>query len=601
MISDDPRAQSGGGAIAPPPLRLSVGVTGHRLDRLDAASLPPLADSLEQVLRAIEQAAGSPPPAALRLVTGLADGADTIGADGALARGWRLDVVLPFAREEFATDFTPGEARASFVARLEASAAVMELPGDRDATDGHGLAYERAGRIMLAQSDILLAIWDGGPARGRGGSPQIIAEAILQGVPVIHLDAAGRRAPVLLWDGLEELDLGQQTVDTVARGSLDALPDLVRTLLATDHAEHMGTAAAQRARAARARWTPAIAYPLLLAVMGVRRPRLTDFRAAAPGSPNGSSFDPCSSNGAFAARLRAVLAPRFVQADAAASRCAQLFRSVYVTNFALAAVAVVLSMAGLALPPAAKPVLIVAELATIGAILVQTRAGNRAAWHQLWLDHRSLAERLRCLAIAAQLGDLELRAGGAEPGSWVTAHARSTARELGLPSARVDNAYLACVRDDLTKLIDGQVAYMAADARRMHRLEHRLHLLGTILFALTALTCVALLAFKTMDALIPRLDSAAHAVSIGATIFSAALPAIGAAIYGIRMQGDFAGSAERSHRLGDQLARLKVVITDDELAFDTLSRRVRRVTGLLTEDLAAWLQAYRARPLVLPG
>lgn len=45
------------------------------------------------------------------------------------------------------------------------------------------------------------------------------------------------------------------------------------------------------------------------------------------------------------------LAPRFVHADAAASRFAQLFRSGYVSNFVLAATAVILSLLGLVLPP----------------------------------------------------------------------------------------------------------------------------------------------------------------------------------------------------------------------------------------------------------
>ena len=52
----------------------------------------------------------------------------------------------------------------------------------------------------------------------------------------------------------------------------------------------------------------------------------------------------------------------------------------------------------------------------------------------------------------------------------------------------------------------------------------------------------------------------AQPLTIAATIISAALPAIGAAIYGIRMQGDFAGIAERNHALAEQLATMRGVI-----------------------------------------
>ncbi|MBA3897523.1 MAG: hypothetical protein H0X36_10415, partial [Sphingomonadaceae bacterium] len=301
--------------------------------------------------------------------------------------------------------------------------------------------------------------------------------------------------------------------------------------------------------------------------------------------------------------LRSVLAPRFARAAAAATQVAQLFRSGYVTNFALAAFAVVLSLLGLALPASFKPVLIVLELGTIATILILTRAGNRAGWHRRWLDNRQLAERLRCLMVAAQLGELDLRGGSAAEPGWVDWYARATARELGLPSARVDDAYLRCVRDALTALVDDQIAYLSADARRMHRLEHRLHSLGTALFAMTALICVGFLLFEALlrMARASAFDQLAHQLVIAATIASAALPAIGAAIYGIRMQGDFAGIAERSEGLSHHLSVLRKVIDEDDPGFDTLKRRVRRATGLLTEDLANWLQTYHARPLSLPG
>ena len=67
------------------------------------------------------------------------------------------------------------------------------------------------------------------------------------------------------------------------------------------------------------------------------------------------------------------------------------------------------------------------------------------------------------------------------------------------------------------------------------------------------------------------------------------------------MQGDFAGTAERSEGLAQALTGLRAVIDDDDRGFDTLTRRIRRASDLLTEDLASWLQTYHARPLALPG
>ena len=583
---------------------LSIGVTGHRLERLGDHDLAAVTAAAERLLANIAEMSGLPSVGALRLVSPLADGADSLVADAAIAQGWSMDAVLPFARETYAADFAVGEARDGHARTLAAADSVFELPGDRDANGGSAVAYERAGRVVLAQSDLLLAIWDSGPGRGRGGAAQIVAEAVLQGIPVIQIDPAAPEAPLLLWRHLSEHDADQHSIDTVPRGDLLHLPALLRQLIdpPDNRAERAMLARFEAAEPKRAR-VPAIAYPLLLALTGVRRLRRTDFAApladaiALPcGAESVSGTD-------FGRRLETLVTPRFGRADRTASMTAQLFRSSYVTNFSFAALAVVLSLLGLALPSGMKPVLIAGEVLTIGAILILTRTGNRAGWHRRWLDNRHLAERLRCLAISAQLGDLDLRADADKRPSWVSWYARATARELGLADARVETTYLRCVRTSLLALIDDQIAYLSVEAQRMHRLEHRLHLLGTVLFATTALICLGVLFLKVADQMSrsAELTHFAHPMTIAATIASAALPAIGAAIYGIRMQGDFAGTAARAEALAHHLDVLRHATEADEIGFDTLRRRVRRATELLTEDLANWLQTYHARPLSLPG
>lgn len=573
-----------------PKQTLSVGVTGHRPERLEGADLAALADAVSHVLTAIEKAAGQ---THIRLVSALAEGADSIIADAALAKGWQVDVVLPFVRDDYASDFDLGAVQDAHRERLSRAYAVFELPGERAFQDA---AYERAGRVVMTQSDVLIAVWDGEPVRGRGGAAQIVAEAVLQGIPVIQIDPAKPASPQLLWDGLEEVDLGQQSIDTVARGDLTGLPGSISELLDPPYAP-VEQAMLERFRSEpEKRWAAGLAYPILLTAMGIRRLRWSDVRK--PATAHDTSV---AATAAFGGRVTSILNPRFNRADAAATHSAQLFRSGYVTNFFFAALAVVLSLFSLALPAVAKPVLIGLELFAIGTILFLTRLGNRAKWHRRWLDNRALAERLRCLGVSASLGDLDLRATLNTAPAWVAWYSRATARELGLPGARVNEAYLASVRDDLGALLDSQITYLENDAQRMHTLEHRLHLLGTILFAATAATCVLLLLFKASAGMLPALREMQSPVAIAATIASASLPAIGAAIYGIRMQGDFAGIAERSDALAHQLKALRIGMDTDALNFDTLGRRARRATDLLTNDLSSWLQTYHARPLALPG
>jgi hypothetical protein len=600
-----PPAAAPFGAAAVPARSLSIGVTGHRLQRLGSERVERVEAMAADLIRLIEREAGRRETAhkpALRLVTALADGADTIFGEAALDRGWTLDVVLPFARQDYLDDFAAGESRRTYERLLGAARSVLELHAPRDKA-AKAIAYERAGRIVLAQSDILIAVWDGGPVRGRGGAAQIAAEAVLAGIPVIRIDPATGEPPCLLWDGLQEHDLGEQTIETIPCGTMDSLPRLLAGLLEPP------PAAAERAMLSwfqngrQGSRAAAVAYPLLLGLVGVRRPRWADFRRAREADRAIGALCDEALGGGFGSRAHHRLAPRFARADAAARHFSQLFRSTYVTNFACAAGAVLLTLLGLAMPIEAKPVLIVLELAAIFVILGLTRAGRHAQWHRRWLDSRQLAERLRCLVVSAQLGELGLNRTPSDRAGWVDWYVRATARELGLPSVRVDRHYLGCCRAALTALIDDQLFYLEADSRTMRRLEHRLHLLGTALFATTAFTCVGLFLFEIVHHLRPAaaLSAMAHPLLTATTIASAALPALGAAIYGIRMQGDFAGSADRSDTLRRHLASLRKVMEEDELEFDTLRRRTLRATDLLTAGLGSWLQTYHARPLTLPG
>jgi hypothetical protein len=306
-----------------PPVRvrapLGIGVTGHRLHRLDEGGVERVRIAADVVLGAI---AGASNGDGVRLITALADGADTILGQQAVARNWQLDIVLPFTRQTYATDFTTSETRGDYENLLEAAHSSFELDEERGDQEREAGAYERAGRIVLDQAEILIAVWDCSPVRGRGGAAQIVAEAVLRGIPVIHIDPTSNDAATLLWSGLEERDLGQQTVETVTRAGLDALPELLQLLMSAPEAP------AERSQIAlfqdKPRWRfPGLAYPLLLAVLGVRRLRKTDFTTPDEARSAASFEAICEGgrveDGGFARRIGLLLNPRFGRADATAT------------------------------------------------------------------------------------------------------------------------------------------------------------------------------------------------------------------------------------------------------------------------------------------
>lgn len=188
----------------PPRIRLRVGVSGHRLPpKLPAESEAPLRAHIDRIFAAIvatarkterEYAAcapgsGTSPSAAVAsefsIVSSLAEGSDRIVAEAGFAAGFGLEAVLPFGRAEYAHDFETPELRAAFTQLLERASAVFELDG---AAADRPRAYETAGLAMLANIDLLIAIWDGEEAAGIGGTAQIVARAIANGIPVVWIE-----------------------------------------------------------------------------------------------------------------------------------------------------------------------------------------------------------------------------------------------------------------------------------------------------------------------------------------------------------------------------------------------------------------------------
>ena len=121
-----------------PPFAFSLGVTGHRSEHLGEQS-PAIAARLDAAIGAITSAVGELRAAnsswfaggepLLTLVSPLADGADQVAAEIALAHGYALQTVLPFplgvSREAVSSSSRPGFDRLAAAARC-----LLELPGD---------------------------------------------------------------------------------------------------------------------------------------------------------------------------------------------------------------------------------------------------------------------------------------------------------------------------------------------------------------------------------------------------------------------------------------------------------------------------------------
>ena len=600
--------ESSPSASCPPPLPLvlSVGVTGHRLDALPAGSAETLEARVRDVLGEIERSAkrvfeahrttftGSPPR--LVFVSPLADGADQIAADVALAMGYELRVVTPRPLDKYRPELSDDEARARFDRLVAAASSLFELPGDGGRVD-HG--YVLAGRATVAHCDILLAVWDGLPARGRGGTAEVVALALSRGTPIVHLATTPGHPPMLRWSAFDPAVVTDHDQPTIERPFDQANVDrLVEALVAPppDPREQAFAASFQAER--NRRWKVRIEYPLLLALAGIKGLGRSAWQSRHCSSQTRDEWQAyraaCADPHGLAAPIDR-LEEWYDWADRLAGHFAQSYRSGHVFNFLLGAAAVLLALTTLVLPQA-KVILAIGEFVAVVAILANTSIGTRQEWHRKWLDYRQLAERLRpmrslkLLAVAAP--DPPGTPANPVAQRWVEWYSAAVWRATGSPAGRLDAAAANALAASIAEHeIAPQIAYHRATGRQVARLDHRLEKLGTALFAASLLSCAFLLvAFAVSHAWVE--DHSEWFVMI-----SAGLPAIGTAIFGIRFQGDFGGSAVRSQTTADGLDQIITELREPRLGLSRTADLVEQAARAMLSDLDEWRLVNQQRDL----
>jgi hypothetical protein len=582
---------------------VQIGVTGHRPNRLSPQVAADLPRQCEQVLKAIaglvsrgyDPLLHAPEPPLLRILSPLAEGADRIAARAGLALEADLQCPLPFHADEYCRDFESAASRDEFHALLAKASAVFEVDGSRGDEEG---AYERVGRMVLEQSDFLIAIWDGEPAAGRGGTTQIVEEAVAQNVPVIWLHASEQKAPcILLADEsggcelhpLEELESIFSSRFSRSNGNREPAFNLSHAYYAEK----------------QPRFDPGRIFRIfrdLIASGSLRRGswRVANFEkssrdeweriiASSPGLPDDTRH-----------YLLDRLCPHYAWADGLSAYYAGALRSSSLATSLMAAFAVLVPMVDyvcsrheieLGKFPAFT------EFSLIVIILAITWHGRRRRWHERWLNLRQLAELLRQYCYLAPLGcalatpppPAHFRSGPDH--SWIDCMFRNIARDLGLAPAVVNHAYVSSVARLIADILEGQVKYHERNHETMNELSHHLHLIGTALFIGTLLGCVWHVIFWETPWLL---------------LLATVPPAFGAAFYGIANHGEFSRSADRSLAMARELEALQSTGLHKALAsphesFAALRQIAEKIASVMIAETMDWSFVFRYRTLNLPG
>ncbi len=586
-----------------PRLALKIGVTGHRLRRNPPAGgqgeaparafdVAAVEDALARFFRAASAAFAAVADGAsgsfesgkptFALVSSLAEGADRLAARAALDAAFALDVVLPCPSSIYGETFADDASRGEFDALMASARGRLVLPlagkPEQSVQDRLPRSYESAGLTMLAQSDILVAVWDGKPADGRGGTGQIVDEAARRGVPIVVVDPANGATRMLWPDDPADETFPRRAEDIAPRTVESCLGAVVERLAAPPASprERLGLAEYLSGGHGGAGAKGGSRASLVFDGRDVARsrsewPRVSAAVAASP-----------ANLGAAKRYSEAMLA-----AEEVAARSASRYRFLFMASSAVTAFAAFF-VAGAARSHNWHDAAAIIEFLTVAAVGGLVFFATRRRWHYQWFEAREVVERLRIFLAPWLLGawPASLKPGQA---AWPGWYARAIAREQPLFSGDLGDL-LHEARDVLRALVGEQLSYHTGNAARLEWRDRIFEWLGLALLLLSLSNNALYLVGRFAHwSIIAEYDL----WGLAAAIF---LPAAATASYGVRLFGDFEDLARRSRRTASQLEALNTrLVGEPDLA--SLRALADQAARAMLSDLDAWRVAVESRRL----
>jgi hypothetical protein len=188
------------------PTTVAIGFTGHRALGDEAKCRKSIFEFLERRKTSTSGLVYG--------ISSVAAGGDLLFAESCIQLALPLRVLLPLPLEEFRKDFDETSwSRAEEVLRKAAS---VEVTGGNQSRQE---CYYECGMETVQQSRVLLALWDGGPSQGLGGTEDAVSFARGTGRMVVWLH--GTTGEVRIFNDKTEKEL----LDDPELAFLNQLPD----------------------------------------------------------------------------------------------------------------------------------------------------------------------------------------------------------------------------------------------------------------------------------------------------------------------------------------------------------------------------------------
>jgi hypothetical protein len=537
-------APAGDGRI---PFTLRIGVTGHRKFEDPAALGPAIREAIGRIKEMIPSLRG--PGAVLIAVSSLAEGADRMVAEAVLAeQGSRLEAVLPLAAPDYRRDFAGPDSEQQFERLLAQASHTWTAP----ASGSREEAYERAGCYVVDRSDVMIALWDGEPPRGRGGTAAIISYARDRRVPLVWVRTTGEPEVTS--------ELGGARADVIRAAARQ---------LAEYNAGVIGSAQFEAAVRSQA---------------GSLRPEL----------PAGAGVDPV---GMAVEKAAAWLVPYFVRADILAMRLQGTFRLLSGAVFGMAAAAVTVVAMQVTIWPDLNG-LVSIEVVALLCLLAIPLLSRRWRLHDRWISYRFLAERLRSAYFLTLAGTGDRRRQAArlaylyDPSeTWIE---QALTEVVGhRPEITTPAPGVASLRGYLSRYwIGGQLSYHEKTARTHRRWDDGLVRATAVLFSLTLVA--AFLHMLGLGEQGPHRSSLAMLL----IVVSISVPAVGAAVHGISTQRQFRRHAQRYSRMAGLLTRVQEEM-DRAASLEEIRELAAETELIMREENSDWFGVMRFHDMEL--
>lgn len=594
---------------------LNVGVTGHR--DLSNSNIGPLR---QQILKLLSDIRGIMPfeeqspmwstrPPGFRILSAIAEGSDRIAAHAGLELGYELQCCLPMTRDEYENDFLTESSRREYRDLLDRATAVFEIDS---IPAGEPIMYLNAGEAILERSDVLLAVWDGKPPRGIGGTGDIVRRAQGTGIPVVWLSPFTPH-PVTLITKNGECPYSAETLAKTMQEELFQLEQEERKALDAYYMEK---------RLKFNRW---ILYKCLFRLLlpGHLKPRLRfavpDYQAASE-----DELAPKLKKDEVARTASPtwyeIIREHFGWADNLSIYYADIYRSISLLRNSF----VFLATLGLAFgfyygfwnnnDSVINALGFSAQAVFLLLIILLARMNKHLNWHRKYMDYRLLAETLRTDRYAHPLGKGRLKV-MIPPYhkinySWVNAYLRSLLRMLGLPNTAMRDEQKLYLQD-FAEGIQRQIGFHTKNSERYSSAASMLENVSGRLFWIGIIFIVIRVAFHFYSHWVHTgcFSIELNTLKMWKTIlnmFALVVPAFAAYVFSLHNHLGFEKLRERAAGMAAKLTRVKTRIDQlltllDEgktVPFEDVKRVVSEGSTAMLEEVADWREFLAAKSIV---